>query len=63
MRDEEAWWKRGAGFKWCWPRFNVYIPASECKRHSMGFNRYPHNIIGLYVVIFGRCWGVRWKRS
>jgi hypothetical protein len=49
-------------FRWCWPKFNVYIPA-EPRPWRAGLNRYPEAIIGVYVVAFGRCFGLRWKRS
>lgn len=55
----DEWWRIGGGFRWCWPRFNVYVPAD--RRRRAGWNRYPHNIIGAAVVLFGRCWGVQWK--
>jgi hypothetical protein len=57
----EDFWRSGGGFRWCLPRFNVYKPADTRPRTLL--NRYPHNVIGAAVVIFGRCWGVRWKRS
>ena len=57
----EAWWRSGADFRWCWPKFDVYKPA-DTRIRSM-FNRYPHNVIGAAVVVFGRCWGVRWKST
>jgi len=59
--QDEQFWRDGAGFHWCWPRFNVYVPADKKPRAML--NRYPHNVIGAAVVAFGRCWGVRWKRS
>lgn len=59
--QNETFWRSGAGFHWCLPRFNVYVPAD--KRRRFLWNRYPHNTIGAAVVVFGRCWGVRWKRS
>ena len=59
--EKEAFWRAGGGFRWCWPLFNVYVPAD--KRPRVLANRYPHNIIGVAVVLFGRCWGVRWKCS
>jgi hypothetical protein len=60
VRDEQ-FWRDGAGFHWCWPKFNVYVPADK-KRRAM-LNRYPHNVIGAAVVLFGRVWGIRWKSS
>ena len=59
--EEEAWWRSGANFHWCWPKFDITNPAD--RRIRSGFNRYPHNIIGAYVIVFGRGWGVRWKSS
>lgn len=59
--EEEAWWRSGANFHWCWPTFNTYRPADTRRRWLL--NRYPHNVIGVAVVLFGRCWGVRWKSS
>lgn len=60
VRDE-AFWRGGAGFRWCWPRFDLFHPADKQRR--VGLNRYPHNVIGAYAVLFGRGWGVRWKSS
>lgn len=60
LRDEQ-FWRDGADFRRCWPKFNVTTPAD--KRVRSGLNRYPHNVIGAYVVVFGRSWGVRWKES
>lgn len=60
VRDE-GFWRAGGGFRWCWPRFDLTKPADT--RVRSGWNRYPHNIIGAYVVVFGRGWGIRWKRS
>lgn len=39
----------------------VYAPAD--KRPRWMLNRYPHNVIGAAVVLFGRCWSVTWKGS
>lgn len=59
LRDEQ-FWRDGAGFRWMFPpRFNVYVPAD--KRPRALLNRYPHNVIGAAVVLFGRCWGVQWR--
>lgn len=60
VRDETFWHSDG-GFCWCWPRFHVYTPADT--RLRCAFNRYPHNIIGAAIVVFGRCWGVQWKAT
>lgn len=57
----DQWWRESAGFHWCWPRFNVYKPADTKPRALL--NRYPHNVIGAAVVVFGRCWGVQWKAT
>lgn len=57
----DEWWKAGANFRWCLPRFNLYTPADKTPRVLL--NRYPHNVIGAAVVIFGRCWCLNWKRS
>ena len=54
-------WHGRYRFRWCLPRFNVTRPADT--RPRVVLNRYPHNIIGVAVVAFGRGWGVRWKRS
>ena len=48
-------------FRWCLPRFTSYVPADPTRRVLL--NRYPHAVIGVAVVVFGRCWGVRWKRT
>lgn len=58
VRHEEFY--RGKPFRWTWPRFNVYRPADTHRRLLL--NRYPHAVIGVAVVVFGRCWGVQWKR-
>ncbi len=60
VRDEQ-FWRDGAGFRWCWPKFNITEPAD--KRRRMLLNRYPHNVIGAGVVLFRRYWGVRWKET
>lgn len=60
VRHEE-FWRSGGGFRWIWPRFHVYKPADTRPRWLL--NRYPHNVIGAAVVVFGRCWGVQWKGS
>jgi hypothetical protein len=57
---EEGFWRGGAGFRWCWPRLNTYRSADT--RTRLLLNRYPHNVIGAAVVVFGRCWGIRWKK-
>lgn len=57
----EQFWRDGGNFKWCWPRFNVCVPADKHRRGLL--NRYPHNVIGAVVVMFGKCWGVQWKRT
>jgi hypothetical protein len=51
----------GGSFVWRRPVFNVYKPADTHPR--VGLNRYPHNVIGAAVVMFGRCWVVNWKGS
>lgn len=58
---DEGFWRNGGNFRWCLPRFDLLHPADQ--RRRAGLNRYPHNVIGAYVVVFGRGWGVRWKRS
>ena len=58
---EEGWWRRGGGFRWCWPHLDVFHPADRSWR--VGLNRYPHNVIGAFVIAFGRGWGIRWKDS
>jgi hypothetical protein len=42
------------------PKVTVYRPADT--RPRLGLNRYPHVVIGAYVVAFRRCWGLRWRR-
>lgn len=59
--QDEAFWRAGGGFKWCVPKFDRFNPADKTRR--AGLNRYPHNVIGAYVVLFGRGWGIRWKAS
>jgi hypothetical protein len=54
-------YKAGGGFRWCWPKFDRTHPADRRRRAAL--NRYPHNVIGAHVVLFGRGWGVRWKAS
>lgn len=58
---EEQFWRDGGGFHWCLPRFNIFHPADT--RRRAGLNRYPHNVIGAYVVLFHRGWGIRWRKS
>jgi hypothetical protein len=60
LRDEQ-FWRDGGGFRWCRPHFDVVRPA-DTRRRAM-LNRYPHNVIGAMVVVFGRGWGIRWKDS
>jgi hypothetical protein len=57
----DRWYREGASFRWIWPVFNVYRPADTRSRFLL--NRYPYNVIGAAVVVFGRCWGVIWKGS
>lgn len=56
MNEQEC----GAVWRWMLPRFNVYRPADRKPRALL--NRYPGAVIGAAVVVFGRCYGVRWKR-
>jgi hypothetical protein len=58
---EEQFWRDGANFHWRWPKITVYVPAD--KRPRTLLNRYPHNVIGAAVVLFGRCWSLQWKGS
>lgn len=58
VRDE-GFWRHGGGFHWCWPKLDRFNPADTQTR--VMWNRYPHNIIGAAVVVFGRGFGVRWK--
>jgi hypothetical protein len=60
VRDEQ-FWRGGGGFRWCWPHIDVVRPADTRPRAML--NRYPHNVIGAMVVVFGRGWGIRWKDS
>jgi hypothetical protein len=60
VRDEQ-FWRDGGGFRWCWLKFDVMRPADT--RPRVLLNRYPYNVIGAMVVVFGRGWGVRWKAS
>lgn len=50
-----------SSFRWRWPRVTVYNPADTRPRALL--NRYPDDVIGAAVVLFGRCWGVTWKGS
>lgn len=59
--QDEQFWRDGGGFHWCWPKFDKAIPADKHPR--AGLNRYPHNVIGAYVILFGHGWGVRWKAT
>lgn len=52
----------GGGFVWRWPTFDRGLNPAD-KRTRIGLNRYPHNVIGAYVVVFRRGFGVRWKAS
>jgi hypothetical protein len=58
--NDHSWWTTGKAFRWTWPTFNVYKPADQ--RFRFLWNRYPHHKIGAGVVMFGRCWAVKWKR-
>lgn len=60
VRDED-FWRRGGNFRWCWPKFDRFNPAD--KRTRWLLNRYPHNIIGAALVVFGHGFGIRWKSS
>jgi hypothetical protein len=60
LRDEQ-FWRDGGNFHWCWPHFDRINPAD--KRRRVLLNRYPHNVIGAAVVVFGRGFGIRWKDS
>lgn len=60
-RQLHAHYIAGGGFVWERPRLNVYKPSNTRPRALL--NRYPHNVIGAAVVLFGRCWGVTWKGS
>ena len=54
----------GGGFKWCFPRV-VNMggkTAYNAPRFKTGFNRYPHNIIGFGVCLFGRQYVLNWKK-
>lgn len=57
--DDHEHFTSGNAFRLCLPRFNVTRPADTSPRFLL--NRYPHNVIGAAVVLFGRCWGVRWR--
>jgi hypothetical protein len=57
----ERFWRDGGSFRWRWLKFDRINPAD--KRTRAGLNRYPHNVIGAYVVVFGRGFGIRWKGS
>lgn len=59
--QDEQFWRDGGNFRWCWPKFDIVQPADTKPRALL--NRYPHNVIGAMVVVFGRGWGVRWKCS
>ena len=59
--DEHSFYIGGGGFRWQRPRLTVYVPADRSRR--AGLNRYPHNVIGAAVVLFGRCWSLTWKGS
>lgn len=56
-----AFYANGGGFRWRWPTFDRLNPAD--RRTRAGLNRYPHNVIGAYVVVFGHGLGLRWKGS
>jgi hypothetical protein len=60
--EQERWWRSGADFRWCWPKFDRFRPADRYRLHAM-LNRYPHNVIGAACVIFGHGFGIRWKDS
>jgi hypothetical protein len=49
------------------PRFNSYVAGRrlpyETPPPRIVLNRYPGVVIGIEVGVFGRRWGMRWKRS
>lgn len=53
----------GRAFAWRRPTFNAYRVAEPVRFVTIGFNRYPHDIIGLAAVVRGRCFVVNWKGS
>ena len=59
VRDEAYW--RAKPFVWVWPRPTIYTPAD--KRPRALLNRYPHNVIGAYVICCGRGLTLNWKGS
>lgn len=50
-------------FRWCFPRFVVYRPATNIRPPRIALNRYPGAIIGAEIGLLGRRWGVVWKRG
>lgn len=55
---------KGGNFKFTFPpRVNFgYQVARNSPQFGIGFNRYPHNIIGAYVSVFGYCFVLNWKK-
>lgn len=46
---------------WIFPKFNHYR-VSDSKLFTLGLNRYPHHVIGAFVVVGHHSFGVRWAR-
>lgn len=51
----------GGRFVWRRPKLH----RSDCVEQAttIGLNRYPHNVIGIYVTRRGRCLTLNWKGS
>lgn len=60
-QSQHDFYLNGGGFVWRRPKMTVYRPADTRPRAVL--NRYPHNIIGAAVILFGRSWSVTWKGS
>jgi hypothetical protein len=54
------------GKRFARPRFHVYQPADKGLR--VGLNKYGTTVgregvvIGVYAVVFGRCWSLTWAK-
>jgi hypothetical protein len=51
----------GGGF--VWKRPEVHRSACIEQALTVGLNRYPHNVIGVYATFRGRCLTLNWKGS
>lgn len=53
----------GRPFRWKRPTVHYYRTATRRRAPHLGFNRYPHNTIGIGVAWLGRGLTLNWKGS